>query len=195
MDSSILQQESYIIRRKVFQIFGASFHLFNAAGTIVAYSKQKAFKLKEDIRLYTDEACTSELLAILARQILDFSASYDVIDTQNRQPVGTLRRHGFKSIIRDKWTILDANGAEVGQIEEDSLLLALFRRQFGGLLPQTFNATADGVQVATYRQNFNPFVRKLRVQIHPAATARVDRRLLLAGGILLAAIEGRQRSS
>jgi uncharacterized protein YxjI len=192
---NVFLHDSYLIRRKVLQIFGASFHVFDDAGNVVAYSRQKAFKLKEDIRLYTDESCTTELLVILARQIMDFSASYDVVDAQASEPVGTLRRHGIRSLFRDKWTMLSAEGVEVGQLEEDSLLLALLRRQLGPLLPQTFDATAAGVPLATYKQNFNPFVRKLAVTIHPEAQGRLDRRLLLAGGILLAAIEGRQRGS
>lgn len=49
------------------------------------------------------------------------------------------------------------------------------------------------MEVARYTQNFNPFVRKLDVHIYPGIPERIDRRLLVAGGILLAAIEGRQR--
>lgn len=192
-DTDVFAQDQYVVRRKVLQIFGSSFHLHDAGGGVIGFSRQKAFKLKEDIRLYTDETCTSERLAILARQVLDFSPMYDVVDAQAHQGVGTLRRRGFKSIIQDEWTIIDAQGQEIGLIKEDSLGLALLRRHLSNLIPQTFNATVGGVQVATFRQNFNPFVRKLAVQIHPAAQGLVDRRLLLAGAVLLVAIEGRQR--
>ena len=189
----VFAQDHYVIRRKVLQIFGSSFHLNDATGSLVGFSRQKAFKLKEDIRLYMDETCTSERLAILARQMLDFSPMYDVIDAQAQQPVGTLRRRGFKSILQDEWTIIDAQGREIGLIREDSLPLALLRRYLSNLIPQTFHATVGDTQVATFRQNFNPFVRKLAVEIHPAAQGLVDRRLLLAGAVLLVAIEGRQQ--
>jgi len=189
----VFQQDSYTIRRKVFKVFGAAFHLYDPAGALVGFSKQKAFKLKEDIRIYTDESCTTELLVILARSVVDFSASYDVVDPQMGQGVGTLRRRGFKSMLRDEWLLLDPAGGEIGRIKEDSAALALVRRFMSNLIPQRFGAVVNGVPVAHYKQNFNPFVRKLRVSILPEADQVVDRRLLLAAGILLGAIEGRQQ--
>src|SRR5687768_302768 len=71
----------YLVRKKVLKIFGAAFHVYDTAGNVVLYSKQKAFKFKEDIRLYTGEDMTVELLTIQARQVIDFGASYDVVDT------------------------------------------------------------------------------------------------------------------
>ncbi len=188
-----LRQSSYMIRRKVWTFFGAAFHVHDALGNVVGYSKQKAFKLKEDIRLYQDETCGTEQLVILARQVVDFSASYDVVDPQAGEGVGTLRRRGFKSIIRDEWLLFDGAGNEVGNVKEDSGVMALLRRLATNWIPQKFFATIGGTRVASYRQRFNPFVFKLDVEIFPEADQVADRRLLLAAGILLAAIEGRQR--
>ena len=70
--------EMYTIRRQVLKLLGAAFHLYNPAGEVVGYCKQAALKLKEDIRVYTDESCAQELLTIKARSIIDFSATYDI---------------------------------------------------------------------------------------------------------------------
>lgn len=192
--TDVFQQDEYLIRRKVFKFLGGAFHIYDAAGRVVGYSKQKAFKLREDIRVYTDESASTELLTILARAVIDFSASYDVVDPLKGEPVGTLRRRGFKSMFRDEWLLLDTSGQEIGTIREDSTGLAILRRisNLRVFFPQRFHAEAGGQTVADYKQNFNPFVFKLRVSIHPGSAA-VDRRLLLAAGILLAAIEGRQQ--
>ena len=190
---NVFQQDRYLIRRKVFKVLGAAFHIYDAAGGVVGYSTQKAFKLKEDIRIYTDESCTTELLVILARNVIDFSAAYDVVDPQAGQGVGTLQRRGFKSVIRDEWIVLDATGLQIGTVKEDSTVMALARRFLTNLIPQKFTATVGGEQVAMYQQNFNPFVLKLQVQVAPNADALIDRRLLLAAGVLLGAIEGRQQ--
>src|SRR6185503_13579603 len=48
-----MPESQYMIRRKVLTLFGAQFHIYNAEGKVVGFSKQKAFKLKEDIRVYT----------------------------------------------------------------------------------------------------------------------------------------------
>ena len=51
--------EQFLARRQVFKIFGAGFHLYAPDGHLIAYSKQKAFRLKEDIRVFADEAMTA----------------------------------------------------------------------------------------------------------------------------------------
>ena len=64
--------ESYTIRRKVLKVLGAAFHIYDPQGGVVGYCKQKAFKLKEDIRIFTDESRSQEWLVIKARKMLDF---------------------------------------------------------------------------------------------------------------------------
>ena len=81
--------EVYTVRRKVLKIFGAAFHVYDAQGGLVGYCKQKAFKLKEDIRLFTDESCSTELLRLAARQMIDFGATYDVTTPQG-DAIGSL---------------------------------------------------------------------------------------------------------
>lgn len=181
----------FTIRRKIFTLFSSKFHVYNPQGEVIGFSKQKAFKLKEDIRIYTDESMTEERLFIQARNIIDFSASYDVVDSLTHEKVGALRRKGFSSILRDSWEFLDPSDEPIGHIVEDSM--AMLRRFLSNLIPQKFHAAAGDQTVANYRQHFNPFVYKLTVTIEPDANDFIDTRLLLAGGILLAAIEGRQK--
>ena len=88
----------------------------------------KLAKLREDIRVYSDENKSQEVLSIQARQIIDFSAAYDVVDTAMNQKIGTLRRKGWSSILRDEWQVLDANENQIGVLFEDSMGLALLRR-------------------------------------------------------------------
>lgn len=81
---NLFQLDRYLIRRHVFKVLGAGFHVYDGSGSLVAYSRQKAFKLKEDIRVYADATMQQELLRIAARQVIDFSAAYDVIDGGRR---------------------------------------------------------------------------------------------------------------
>jgi uncharacterized protein YxjI len=117
-----------LIRRKVFTLLGAAFHIYDPAGELVLFSKMKAFKLKEDIRLYTNEEMTTEVLVIKARRVLDISSEYDIVDATNGESVGVLKRKGLKSMIKDEWVIMNSNDQEIGLIKEDSLALALVRR-------------------------------------------------------------------
>ena len=187
--------EQYLIRRKFFTLLGKAFHVYDDAQNVVLYCKMKAFKLKEDLRIYTGEDMQTEVLTIQARSIIDFSASYDVVDTALGQKVGALRRKGMKSILRDEWVILDENDQEIALIREDSMLKALARRFIEAVaffMPQKYHVESNGSTICTMQQNFNPFIFKLTVDFTLDQQAQLDRRLGLAAAILLAAIEGKQ---
>ena len=184
--------ESYLVRRKVFKLFGAAFHIYDPRGEVAFYSKMKAFKLKEDIRLYTGEDMRTEVLTIQARHIIDFSAAYDVIDPTTNTKVGALKRKGMKSILKDEWIIMDAEDREIGLIKEDSTLLALIRRFLTNLIPQKYYGELKGEQVCLFKQNFNPFVMKINLDFSMDRKGLLDRRLGIAGAVMLCAIEGKQ---
>jgi uncharacterized protein YxjI len=183
---------TYLVRRKVFTLAGGAFHIYDGQGQLILFSRLKAFKLKEDIRLFTGEDMREELLAIHARQVLDISATYDVTDSVTGEKVGALRRKGMRSLLRDEWQLLDATDHEIGLVREDSMGLALLRRFLTNLIPQAFDVEVMGQKVATVRQNFNPFVLRLTVDFSPDQSRLLDRRLGLAAVVLLSAIEGRQ---
>lgn len=183
---------TYLIRKKILKLFGGEFHIFDPDGNVVLYSKMKAFKLKEDIRIYADEDMTEELLKISARGILDFSATYDVTDATTGEHLGSLRRKGLRSILKDEWLLLNPDDREIGRIAEDNMLMALLRRFISALIPQSFHGEIGNQPVVLYHQNFNPFVMKLTADFSPDTAGLLDRRMGLAAGILLCAIEGKQ---
>src|SRR5687768_3136093 len=103
----------YLARKKIFSFLGQKYHLYAPDGSVAAFVKQAAFKLKEDIRVYSDESMTQQLLSIKARAIMDFSASYDVVDSRTNAKVGVLKRKGLKSLLKDEWIVMDASEREV----------------------------------------------------------------------------------
>jgi len=190
----IFQHQSYLLKRQAIALTGR-FRFYDPLGNLVMFSEQKMFKLREDIRVYSDENKTQEVLSIKARQIVDFSAAYDVVDTAYNQKVGTLRRKGWSSLLRDEWQVLDANDNQIGVLFEDSMGLALLRRfLLGSWLPQNYDLTLGETRVADLKQNFNLFRYELNIDFSMDTAQRLDRRLGIAAGILLAAIEGRQRT-
>ncbi len=187
--------ETYTIRRKILTFLGATFHVYGPSGDVVAYCRQKAFRLREDIRLYTDDTKSTELLTLSARSIIDFGVTFDVT-LPDGSKLGSIRRKGLKSLIRDSWLIYNHEDRAIASIEEDSMGMAVLRRThdlMATVFPQKFHVvTTDGAQeIATFRQHFNPLVYRLGVSIkadHP----EIDELVVLAAGCLLAAIEGRQ---
>jgi len=182
----------YLFRRKVFKLFGGAFHVYDENGNLLMHSKQKAFRLREDFRVYAAGGGMEELLTIKTSQILDIGATYSVQDGTTGETIGSIRRKGLSSIVRDEWIFLSSDGREVGRLTEKSMSGAILSRLVN-LVPQTYVVmSADGREVAQIRQHFNPVVLKYDMTIVDPEPS-IDRRLLISSGILLAGIEQRQR--
>ncbi len=190
----VFEYRTYLLKRQVFALTG-KFRFYDPSDRLVLFSEQKMFRLREDIRVYTDEGKQQEVLMIKARQIIDFAAAYDVVDSASGEKVGVLRRKGWSSILRDEWEVLNAQDQPIGSLFEDSMGLALLRRLLlGSLLPQNYDLTLGQTRVADLKQRFNLFRYELDLDMSMDAARQLDPRLGIAAAILLAAIEGRQNS-
>ena len=192
--STIYEADSYMVRQKVMKIVGEEFHIYSddSMEQLIGYCKQKALKLKEDIRVYTDEDKNTELICIKARSVIDFGATYDITDSQSGEAICTFKRKGLKSIFKDSWKVMDTSGNQIGTLGEDSGLLAIIRRFVPGaslLIPQEF-VLSTGENSIEFTQKMNPVVHKMNVT--KIQSSGIDPRVVLAATMLLIAIEGRQ---
>ena len=174
---NITQAKSLEFRRKFFKLFGAEVRVTDPnSGEFVGIIRTKAFKLREDIRLFNPDE-TQEILRIHARQIIDFGATYDVFFSNEASPRLSLQRKGLRSAFaRDYWKILDEKGTQYGAIQEQNLTLAILRRWLGGLadlvmlfIPQTYgiylgeaSESAQPIAIITHRKN--PFIVKMHLE-------------------------------
>ena len=191
-------------RRKFFKVFGAEIAVTDAiTQQQVGYIKMKAFKLKEDVRLYADASMQTELMTIKARSVIDFGATYDVVDTMSGEPVCSLRRHGLRStFVRDKWDVLDASGTVIGQVLETSGWLAIARRYVGAIhevlafafmmVAETYTVTSIRGGVTTPTASIvhrkNPFVVKMDLEV-TATPEGSDPRVNVAVTAMLSVID------
>ena len=90
----------------------------DASGKLVFYVKQKAFKLKEDVTVFADEAQTQPLYHIKAEKMLDFNARYNFTDAQGA-PIGAIKRQGMKSLWKAHYDIFDGQNVALGIDEEN----------------------------------------------------------------------------
>lgn len=188
----IFGHSQYLLKRQVFALTG-KFRIYDPSDNLVMFSEQKMFRLREDIRVFSDESKTQEVLMIKARQIIDFSAAYDVVDSATGQKIGVLRRKGLRSILRDEWEVLDVGDNVVGLLFEDSVGLAILRRLIAGsLLPQNYDITMGADRVADLKQRFNLFAYQLDIDFSMDMSRRLDHRIGIAAGILMAVVEGKQ---
>ena len=187
--------KNYYLKKQAIALTG-KIRIYDPQGTQLAYCEQKMFKWREDIRIYADEGKTYELLYIQARNVLDFSGTYDVYDSLTRTWIGALQRKGWKSLTRDEWDVIGQNQYKVATIIEDSLGRALLRRLIlGSLMPQNYDALgSNGERLADLKQRFNLVRYEMDIDFNYDQYQVLDPRLGLAVAVLLAIIEGKQES-
>jgi uncharacterized protein YxjI len=191
-------------RRKFFKIFGAEIEIRDSEGhNLVGFIKMKAWKLREDIRIYSDKSRSTELLAITARQIIDFAATYNVTDSTSSEPIMSIRRKGLRStFVRDHWEISTPQGDPAGVLQETSSGLALARRYLGiipfvgelidlvfAFIPQTYQLRdTTGATLAQITHRKNPILVKFTVDF-VGSSATLDSRAAVAVTALLSVID------
>jgi hypothetical protein len=99
--------------------FNPQVRVVDATGRLVAYGKQKALKLKEDITIFEDEGQQRPLFRVHADRVIDWGARYTILDPLGT-PLGALRREGARSLWKATYHIEDRNGARIGLIHEES---------------------------------------------------------------------------
>jgi hypothetical protein len=186
---SLATQSHYIIRRKFWSVLERVFRVFTGDGQLIMYIQHPLLKLREEFMVYADEARTRPLLLVKSRQIIAINFSYDVSDAQTGDLLGSVQKRGLRSIIRDKFIILDALGTEIGYAEEQGF--ALLRRLFPLLLSK-HAIFVGGDQVAMIRQRFRLFTKEFTVDTRPSS---VDPRFVLAVALLALIGEARREDA
>jgi hypothetical protein len=189
---SAMGMDVYVARRNFFNFWGVKCRILSLDGQLMHFIYQKAFKLKEDITVYADVGMQQPQLHIKARQIIDIGATYDVMDVASGYKIGALRRQGWASFARDEWHVLDVNDQHIATILEDSLAMALLRRFLSNLIPQNYTVSMGQSVIGQVHGTWNPFLVKYLVDFSADPSRYLDRRLALAGIVLLMCIEGKQ---
>lgn len=112
----------------------SDFNITDRDGNYVAYVRQKMFRLKEDVIVFSDESRTQELFNIKANQWIDFNASYMMTDLLTGKKFGRLARKGMRSIWKARYDIIDENDKPIYQINEDNGWIKVFD-SFVGEIP------------------------------------------------------------
>jgi hypothetical protein len=98
--------------------FASQIAVRDAAGSLLCYVKQKAFKLKEAVTIFGDEAQTRPLYRIGADRVIDIAAEYRIDDIDGR-PLGVVKRRGMRSFWRAHYDV-SRDGQPVLSIQEEN---------------------------------------------------------------------------
>ena len=165
------------------------------------FVRQKMFKFKEDIRFYTDDTRSVELMRIKARQRFDPAARYEVVSGDG-QPIGEIQKVFGASLLRSTYKLFGPDGTEVASATERNLLVALFRRligfvpNIGGManwlpIPYHFVFLRNGTELGHHRRQLWKFQDVYTIDLSGDPDRKLDRRLVLAIAVAMDALQAR----
>jgi uncharacterized protein YxjI len=167
------------------------------AGPPVAFVRQKRLAFKEDIRFFSGEDETEELFRIKARRLIDVGGRYDVVDAAGA-PIGVLEHHFRKSLLRSTWRILTPADEETAVAQEKNQALALLRRvidfvPYGEWVPIPYDFVIRDAdrELGHFTRKFLSLRDIYTLDLSSDTEKRVDRRLAIALGIGLDALQNR----
>lgn len=172
--------------------FAPQFYVHDASGSAVAYVKQKLFKFKEAVTVYSNERQTDVRFQIQADRVIDFSARYNFTDAQGAS-LGYIKQRGLRSLWKARFDVVD-HDLPTFDINEKSMLTRFFDSLFGqlpviGLLsgylfqPAYEVTRPDGELVMTLTKKPALFEGRFDIELTPAGkplSAREADQLLLS---------------
>jgi uncharacterized protein YxjI len=186
---NIWHQNYYRIRKKVLAIAN-QYWIEDARGSPLGFSRQKIIRIKENIRVFSDDNMNTEIFRIQQEQIIDMWGTFAVVDSVTNTCIGKLRRQALSSgFYVDEYLILDPYGQMVGRVAERGKRgLARKLLPGGSLVPEQLVVEFYGQPVAEIKQQF-----KIIGDIWEVDCTRLppqfDRRVLLSAVLLMGMIE------
>ena len=173
----------------------------DATGTTKAFVKQKLFKFKEHVEVFSDESRSEILYNIRANKWLDFNTTYTITGTGDKH-IGRLARKGWRSLWKAAYELYDERDQQDLVIQEknawvkvaDSLLSEI--PILGIFTGYVFNPSytvkrPDGTLVATFTKLPSFFGRKFQLTQDAPFQAGEEQRIQL--GLMMMALLERRR--
>jgi hypothetical protein len=192
------EHDRFVIRQRL-RLVANQYEISLPGEPPFAFVAQKRFAWKEDIRFFTDDSKTHELVRILARQRFDPRATYDVALPDGTK-LGEIQKIFGESLLRSTYEIRGDHGTV--RVRERSVLVALFRRLVGFVpyignyadwlpIPYHFTFSRDGEEIGVHRRRIGTIrdIYELDLGGDPGRT--LDRRLALAAAVGLDALQAR----
>ena len=182
-------QSRYRIKRPLFSFFERTFRVVTLDGQLIMLVKHPLLRLREEFVVFADEAQSRPLLVVKSRQIIAINFTFDIVDAANGHLLGTVQKRGMRSLVRDKFLILDPGGNEIGAMEETG---ASILRRFLPILTSRHSVVVHGQEVARMRQIFRFFTKEFEVEMAPGPA---DPRFILACALLAVMAEARREDN
>ena len=166
------------LRQKILSL-GNQYYIYDPNGATIGFVHQKLLTLREDIRIFTDESMAYEMMRVRQEQIIDFSGSFQVVDSQSGELIGILRRKGLHSMFKDEWQILNRNRQEIGLIKERGGITWFLRRFILKWIPYKYDIFLYNNPVGEVSEKFELFGDTYMLDLSKDPNYSMDRRLAI----------------
>jgi uncharacterized protein YxjI len=195
------QHDRFFLRQRIRMVINQYEFSLEEDGEPFAFVEQARFKFKEDIRFFTDDSKTEELLRIKARQRFDPRARYDVTAPDGTK-VGEIQKVFGASLLRSTYEIHPANGGDPVIARERSLPVALFRRLVGFVpylgdvadwlpIPYHFDFMRGDRVIGSHERKRWSLRDRYTIDMSDDPERTVDRRMILAIAVGIDALQAR----
>lgn len=161
----------------------------DGTGKKIAYVRQKMFKFKEDVVVFSDESKKTELYRIKADKWIDFNTTYSF--TMGEEYMGSVGRKGMKSLWKSNYSIFDPEKHEEYNITEenpwakvgDALLGEIpIISMFTGYLcnPKYIVKNNEGIEIARLKKSPSFFGREFKLEKLGDLPAEDGERMMLS---------------
>lgn len=201
MTQDLQAHSAFLLQQKLTLLINRyEYYLYDndTKGARVAFAEQERFAFREAISVWTDDAKSDVLFTVKAEKILDVHGKFLVHDAAGAL-LGYCRKAFGASLLRSTWEIYDAADRLLYVAKERSQVMAIVRRvaQFVPYLndiapffPFNFVFEKDGTVVGAHVRVWGTFTDQYK-QTADTQIRDTDRRLMLALGILLDALQDR----
>ena len=182
-------QSRFRIKRAFWSFFERTFRVSTLDGQLIMLVKHPILRFREEFTVFADEARQQPLLLVKSRQIIAINFTFDIVDIASGQPLGSVQKRGVRSLLRDKFLILDPGGEQIGTMEETG---ASVLRRFLPILTSRHGLVLNGQEAARMRQIFRLFTKEFEVEL---ASGTADPRFVLACALLALMSEARREDN
>jgi hypothetical protein len=189
--NSLFQADTFVIKRK--RLSTDKLRVFSSGGDFLMYAEQKIKwtpPFTATVRFYADELKQQEILVATDAGGREYTNFLEVTDPVLGESVGGLGLD--MSFVKAGWMIMDPAGQVLAAIREKSFCRSLMRQVSLGAIAQKLVVTMGGETVATMKQKHVVVGNHLHVNIVPEASRRLDHRLVVAAGVLVAAYQAKE---
>lgn len=173
----------------------------DATGNTKAFVKQKLFKFKEHVEVFSDESRSERLYEIRADKWLDFNTTYTITGSNDRH-MGRLARRGWRSLWKASYELYDEKDRQDLLIQEKNAWVKVADSVMSGIpvigifTGYIFNPgytvkRPDGTLVATFTKRPSFFGRNFQL-VQDAPFENSEELRIQLGLMMMALLERRK---